>query len=167
MIFMLIKQNLRAYSITRTGKRHRKFNNGFTLVELMITVAILGILAMIIIPSYNAQIRKSSRSEAVTGLTRAAQDLERCHSDTLTYNDATCTDYTAGVLTDRGLYTITAADLGGAAAQNAQTFTLRADPVAGTTQADDSQCNVFTLDHTGLRVARNTDDDDSTEECWR
>lgn len=167
-MFMLIKRNLHTYNKFNTGKTNSsKTRSGFTLVELLITMAILGILAMIIIPSYNAQIRKSSRSDAVTGLTRAAQDLERCHSDTLTYNDATCTDYTGGVLTERQLYTITAADLGDVAAQNAQSFTLRADPVAGTTQANDDQCIVFTLDHTGLRVAQNSNGDDTTEACWR
>jgi len=143
-----------------------KITQGFTLIELMVTVAILAILAAIVIPSYNAQVRKGSRSDAITGLTKAAQDLERCHSSALTYNDATCTDYTAGVLSDRGLYTITAADIGGAAAQNAQTYTLRADPVAGKTQASDDTCAVFTLDHTGLRVAQDSDGNNTTGDCW-
>ena len=161
-----IKQNSGSYEYRLNpilSSRH-----GFTLIELLITISILGILAAIIIPSYNAQIRKGSRSDAVTALTRAAQDLERCHSDTLAYNNAACTDYTGGVLSDRGFYTITAADIGGAADQNAQDFTLRADPVAGTSQANDDNCNVFTLDHTGLRFARHADGaTDTTTECWR
>lgn len=166
MMYMLIKQNSDyANPLSYSG---RSASHGFTLIELMITIAILAILVAIVVPSYNAQVRKGSRSDAITGLTRAAQDLERCRSDTLAYNHANCTDYTGGILTDRELYTITAADIDGAADQNAQDFTLRADPVAGTSQANDDRCAVFTLDHTGLRFARHADGaTDTTEECWR
>jgi type IV pilus assembly protein PilE len=163
---MLNKQNS-GKGNSFNDSRH-SVNQGFTLIELMITIAILGILAAIVIPSYSAQVRKGSRSDAVTGLTKAAQDLERCRSDTLAYNHPNCTDYTVGILSDRGLYTITAADINGAADQNAQDFTLRADPVAGTTQENDDTCAVFTLDHTGLRFARHADGaTDTTQDCWR
>jgi len=164
---MMLLNHTRRYRNISSHIRSSRTIGGFTLVELLITIAILGILAMIVIPSYNAQIRKGGRADAVTGLSKAAQNLERCHSDTMAYNDATCTDYTAGVLSDRGLYTITAANIGGAADQNAQTFTLRADAVAGTTQEDDTKCDVFTLDHTGLRFSQDSDGNNSTAECWR
>ena len=166
MMFTLIRQNSGSY--TRHLHPTQSVSLGFTLIELLITITILGILAAIVIPSYNAQIRKGSRSDAVTGLLRAAQDLERCHSTALTYNDATCTDYTGGILSERLLYTIATADINGNADQNPQSFTLRALPVAGTSQANDDECAVFTLDHTGLRFARHVDGaTDTTLTCWR
>ena len=143
---------------------------GFTLIEMLVTIAILGILAAIVIPSYYAQVRKGGRSDAIAALNRIAQDLERCRSDNLAYNHANCTDYTGGVQSERGLYTIAAQDINRAADQNAQDFTLRADPVDNTMQAGDTNCTVFLLDHTGLRRAFDTDDgsgNNTTTECWR
>ena len=64
-----------------TARRSR----GFTLIELMIVVAIVTVLAMIAIPSYNSQIRKSRRSEAKTALFDLAGPGERYMSTTGAY----------------------------------------------------------------------------------
>ena len=59
---------------------------GFTLIELMITVAILGILSSIAVPSYMTYVTKSKRTEAKTEILRLAQLQESHYIQNLTYN---------------------------------------------------------------------------------
>ncbi|NOZ52571.1 MAG: prepilin-type N-terminal cleavage/methylation domain-containing protein [Gammaproteobacteria bacterium] len=135
-----------------------KISNGFTLVEVLIVIAILGILAMFIIPSYSEQVQKTRRSDAKISLMQTAQILERCFSDNSSYAaGAGCTDFTAGVLSDEQFYTITATT------QTATTYTLTATP--NSTQANDTQCATFTLDQTGAKSAANSSNVAQTN-CW-
>jgi len=138
-------------SIKRTTN---KASHGFTLVEVLIVVAILGILAAIVIPSYSAQVLKTRRSDAKISLMQAAQDLERCFSDTSSY--AGCTDYTGGIASAEGFYTITGA-------QAPSTYQLTATPVGS--QADDNRCATFTLNQTNTKGATNSDNVAVTD-CW-
>lgn len=60
---------------------------GFTLVELMVVVAVVGILAAIAFPSYDAYIKKSRRSDGTETLLAAAQSLEVYRGRTATYTN--------------------------------------------------------------------------------
>ncbi len=152
------------------------FINGFSLIELLIAVAIVAILAAIAYPSYQEQIRKSRRADAKSVLLQGAQWMERfytennCYSKTRLINgDGTVTicGGTAVVLPftkspiDGGTqyYDISLA----AVAQN--TFTLNAAPTSGTDQTKD-KCQTLTLTNTGLKDV--TGGATLTkEECWR
>ena len=59
---------------------------GFTLVELMITMLIIGILAAIAIPAYNDSVRKSRRSDAMTALAAVQQAQERWRGSNASYS---------------------------------------------------------------------------------
>ncbi len=72
---------------TKTKIQNGKFRlaNGFTLIELMITVALVGILGSLAYPSYLENVRRSSRGDASAALNTLANDLERFYSLNSTY----------------------------------------------------------------------------------
>jgi len=63
-----------------------RLNRGFTLTEIVIVVAIIGILAAIAYPSYDSQITRSKRADAMAALTNAAQAMERFRVNNYDYN---------------------------------------------------------------------------------
>ena len=58
---------------------------GFTLVELMVTVAVIAIIATVAFPSYTSFTRQANRTDATRSMQDAAQALERCYSRRFTY----------------------------------------------------------------------------------
>ncbi|HXG28152.1 MAG TPA: type IV pilin protein [Nevskiales bacterium] len=130
-------------------------SRGFTLIELMITVAIIGILAMIALPSYESYVQRARRAEAKTELSGLAQRLERCYSQFGTYLTGTgCSVGNGPFTTPEGYYRIAISN------RTATTYTLTATPQGA--QAADSKCGSFTLNHLGVRGASGTLGTD----CW-
>ena len=72
----------------------KKESAGFTLIELMITVAIVGILAAIALPAYNQYIARGKRAEARAAILQAEGWLERFYTENNTYTTATGTNAT-------------------------------------------------------------------------
>ena len=129
---------------------------GFTLIEVMIVVAIVAILAAIALPSYNEYIRRGHRAEARAGLLQAAQWMERASTATGTYPLAAA--FPTGLQTvpsDRYDISIASAD--------GRTFTLTATPKGA--QVGD-KCGTYTLTHTGLRGANGVTSGAIVTECW-
>lgn len=62
-------------------------NRGFTLIEVMITVAIVGILAAVALPSYNQYIARGKRAEARAAVLQAEAWLERFYTENNAYTD--------------------------------------------------------------------------------
>ena len=119
---------------------------GFTLIELMITVAIVGVLASVVYPSYISFITKSNRSEGQRELLRFANLQEQFFVDFRTYSDdlTTLGESTASIATEHGYYTISVTD------SDAAGFTLNA--TAEGRQADnDTSCSPLTIDQVGAK----------------
>ncbi|MDY6945515.1 MAG: type IV pilin protein [Pseudomonadota bacterium] len=146
---------------SRSIGRSRRGQLGVTLVELMIAVAIVGILAAIAYPSYQASVRRGNRTDGKAELMQAAQELEKCFTRFGAYNDAGCASFaetnTGNRLSEQGKYRITFV----AGSVTPMTFTLQAALEPG--RGLDPECGTLTLDQTGLRGRSGTD---PVARCW-
>lgn len=133
---------------------------GFTLIELMITVAIVGILGAIAYPSYTEYVRRGHRAEARTGLLQAQMWLERAATATGTY-PKTLPDGLKWASDATKRYTIDFKDGNNTDAA----YTLIATRKPDSAQADD-KCGNFTLTNTGVRSAEGYASSTSAAECW-
>jgi type IV pilus assembly protein PilE len=139
--------------------------NGFTLMELMIAVAIVSILAVIAIPSYTAYVRRASRTDATKTLTLDAQALERCYSQTFLYTG--CAGATAAVPTpsEQGKYTVTISVPDPTPGAPAASYLIQAVPRTAAQQAD-TACQLFTLNTANKQFAQDNTATPNTQTCW-
>jgi type IV pilus assembly protein PilE len=152
----------------------KRKNLGFTLIEILIALVIIGIISAIAIPSYMDSVNRSNRVDAITDLNETAQRLQRCFTTFGRYdqpaNPGGCAIYQqltgAGLDTRKRFYNITLFNDGNDA-NNSFTFELRARAVAGGTQAGDEECQMMSINQAGVRASTDKNDAVSTDVCWR
>lgn len=143
-------------------------DRGFTLLELLITITIIGLLAAIALPSYGDYVLRSNRTVARTAMMRIVGQQEGYYSDrkqyaatlpTLSTDYASATMYLKrdgafqGASSTDAIYAVTLTDA------SATAYSVRAVPVNA--QARDSRCGTLTYSSTGTKTASG-----SATDCW-
>jgi len=147
----------------------KQLADGFTLIELMIVIVIIGILAAIAYPAYIDQVRKSRRADCAGVLTGLAAAMERNFTENNSYLGQAAGGADTGAPINT-LYTnkcpvspvgLKYYDLTIFAA-TAMTYEIRAIPLAGSDQVKD-KCDTLTLTNTGVKGITSTV---SVDRCW-
>lgn len=127
---------------------------GFTLIELMVALAIIGIIAAIALPGYKSSVRKANRQAAQAYLLDCSQKAERFYSSALTYNGITLANTCPMPSEISALYNNNIAlntDTNGGSTYNIS-LTAKND------QVNDTDCTTISLDHAGRKSP--------TTGCW-
>lgn len=153
---------------------------GFTLIELMITVAIVAVLAAIAMPSYSAYVARARRAEARTQLVQAAQFMQRFYAANDRYDQDRLGNGVLGApplgmpeslrkspADGTAIYQLnTAVTTAGnyAATLSATGYTLSMAPISTAVAASDP-CGIFTITSTGVRGVASASK--TRDECWK
>jgi len=132
---------------------------GFTLVEMMIVVAIVAILASLAVPSYQRYVRESRRAEALTSVQRVAALEEQFYFANGRYTDNAANELGGISPTPGGFYNVAVV----LPAAPAVGFTVTATAIG--TQAADHECETISLNNAATRDATGTMGDQTR--CWR
>lgn len=143
----------------------KKTNRGYTLIEIMMVVIIVGILAAVAIPSYVDNVKRGRRSDAKAKLMQDVQSMEAF----LTVNNAYDKD-TTGVAVALPITTSPIGAVGNnidydisfAVATTQTTYKIQAVPHAGG-KMDGDACGTFTIDNFGARTVSGSL---SMDQCW-
>lgn len=150
-------------SVNRKVSKHlMKKHNGFTLIELMITVTIIAILAAIAFPSYTQYLVRSNRAAAASFVLGVASKQEQYNLDARQYASSLSTlgfptvpaevssNYTVAVIADNTLAP--------------PTYSITATPIPGGNQANrDTKCGTLSIDQVGNRTISGTG---MVATCW-
>jgi type IV pilus assembly protein PilE len=144
-------------------------NRGFTLIELMIAVAVVSILATIAVASYTSQVKKSRRTDARSALLDLAGREEKLFSVANAYSaDPGDLGYGAAgapwpINVGSGYYQVTVVSPDPAQPAGTASYLITAVPVPTSTQASDTICTQLSVNQLG---AQSSTGSGTTATCW-
>lgn len=144
----------------KSSSRRFSLQQGFTLVELMIVVAIIGILAAVALPNYKDYMRRSQLPEATSALATLRIKYEQYYQDNRNYGSASCTN---------GAVSLTSRDLGLSKFTVSCELTSSGQGYVLTATGSGGQAvgHVFTLDQSNLQTTTKYKGSDVTgKNCW-
>ena len=154
-------------------QRHKAKPAGFTLIELMIAVAIVGILATIAAVSYQRQVMQSHRTDARTALLDLAGREEKLFSTTNQYSAipsvlgygtaTTAVSFPVGSSNGTNYYNVLITTPDPLQPANPNSYTITATPIPGSPQAADTTCTSLTVNQLGQQTATPVP---NTATCW-
>jgi type IV pilus assembly protein PilE len=134
--------------------------SGFTLIELMLVVAVVTVLSLIAFPAYTEYVIKARRAEAITLLNRIAQEQERWRANNPTYATLAATPASGVVMPNpaSGYYTLNVA--------SATATGYVATASASGAQAGDNKCTSLTLTLSGGNLTYDRTGTATVSQCW-
>jgi type IV pilus assembly protein PilE len=147
----------------RQAQTHKAKLAGFTLIELMIAVAIVGILATIAATSYQRQVIQSHRTDARTALLDLAGREEKLFSTTNAYSAfpsvlgygtaTTAVSFPVGSSNGTNYYNVLITTPDPAQPANPNSYTITATPISSSPQAADTTCTSLSVNQLGQQTA--------------
>jgi len=128
-------------------------SNGFTLIELMIVVVIIGVLAAIAMPAYQEYTKRARRADAKHALLDIQLNQEKWRANNSTYSSTIGDVWGSGTTSLDGYYNLTVSD--GTGSQ----YSATAAPTGAQSEDD---CGTFAIDASG----ENTTGDNASSDCW-
>lgn len=134
---------------------------GFSLIELIVVVALVAIMGAIALPAYQDSLRKGYRAECRSGLSAAMQAQERSFAANSTYSATLSSIYKAYSGDTSAASACTMSSAACASSTIASCVVLTAS-----TQKSDPTCTTIKLDSTNNRSATDSSSSDTTGRCW-
>ena len=131
---------------------------GFTLIELMIVVAIVAVIAAVALPNYFGSVRKSRRADAITALNQIAQAQERWRANNVSYTTVLTSAGLNVPNPSSGYYTLAVSGVSGTG--------YTATATAAGAQLNDATCTSMTLAMAAGTLSYTAVPAANSNKCW-